>query len=192
MAKVYVLDTDGGDAERYDAIRAEMGLEDTPPGCRFHIAGPTPTGWRLVECWDDPAARERFWNEQVVPVRGRRYPNPPRVIELDVALGLDGPDDPCEVGMYGVFPGLSGDAFRAMDAKVITPGEVPDGLIRHVNGPHPDGWYIFDLWASEAKRKRFITERVEPVAPMDELSGPPRFELLPAHATMLSTVQVRT
>jgi len=191
MAKVYVLDTDGGTAERYDAVRKELGLQEAPAGGRFHIAGPTPTGWRVVECWDDPAAQERFYRDQVMPIRQRHVPQPPRMLELDVDDGIDGPDGPCEVGMLAVFPGLSGDAFRAMDTKVRRRDEVPDGLVRHVNGPHPDGWYAFDLWASEDKRKRFITERVEPVAPRDELTGPPRFELLPAHSTMLTPAQVR-
>jgi hypothetical protein len=187
MAKVYVMDFDGTTAEQYDAVMVDMDLGGiAPAGARFHCAGPTPTGWRVIDCWDDPAAFDRFAEERIGPITARHGVRPPRMQVLDVDDGIDGPEGTPEVGMLAVFPGLSRAAFRAMDEKIRARDEVPDGLLRHVNGPHPDGWYVVDLWASEDKRTRFLNERVAPVAPHDQLTGEPRFEILPAHGWILS------
>lgn len=184
MAKVYVMDFPGGTAADYDAVMVDMDLGgQAPTGARFHSAGPSPTGWRVIDCWDDPAAFDRFSEEKIGPITARHGLQRPAVQVLDVDGGIDGAEGTPEVAMLGVFPGLTGDAFRAMDVKIRARDEVPDGLLRHVNGPHPEGWYVADLWASDAQRTRFIAERVAPVAPA---GIEPRFELLPVHGSILS------
>jgi hypothetical protein len=189
MAKVYVMDFPGGTAAQYDAVMVDMDLQgQLPAGARFHSAGPSPTGWQVIDCWDDPAAFDRFAEESIGPITARHGLQPPAMRVFDVEGGIDGPEGTPEVAMLGVFPGLTGETFLAMDVKIRARDEVPDGLLRHVNGPHPDGWYVADLWASEDQRTRFLAERVAPVAPA---GVEPRFELLPVHASILTRAQAR-
>ena len=189
MAKVYVLDIPGGTAAQYDAVQVEMDLQgQAPEGARFHSAGPSPTGWQVIDCWDDPAAFDRFAEEKIGPATARHGLQRPAMRVFDVEGGIDGPDGTPEIGMLIVFPGMTGDVFREIDAKVRARDEVPEGLLRHVNGPHPDGWYVYDLWASDEQRKRFLDEKVGPAAPP---GVEPRFELMPIHASILAPAQAR-
>jgi hypothetical protein len=71
MAIAVVIDFEGGSAERYDAVVDEMGLRDQPAsavaGPVLHAAGPTPTGWRVVDIWESEADLERFRRERLMP-----------------------------------------------------------------------------------------------------------------------------
>jgi hypothetical protein len=62
VARLYVMDFDGGTAAQYDGVLEEMGLTTgvVPDGAVFHYAGPGPRGWRVVDCWADPAAFDRL------------------------------------------------------------------------------------------------------------------------------------
>lgn len=194
MAKVYVTDVEGGTAERYDEVTSQLGPGGvTPPGARFHVAGPTATGWRIIECWDDPAAWQRFINEQVRPIIERQQrPQPPRITELDVDGELVGGTQTPEVAAYVTFPGMDKATFQALEQKVLG-GErrLPDGMVQHVNGPSPDGWYFVGLWESEEKRTRFYEETVMPAAAGVEMSGQPRVEILPVHRGVIAPAAAR-
>lgn len=194
MAKVYVTDVDGGTADRYDATAKEIGVGDVPPaGMRFHVAGPTATGWRIIECWDDPAAQDRFMREQVMPVIERQQrPQPPRITELDVDDELVGGTQTPEVAAFVTFPGMDKATFQALEQKVLG-GErrLPDGGVQHVNGPSADGWYLVGLWESEDKRLRFYEETVMPAAQGVEMSGQPRVEIMPVHRAVIEPAATR-
>jgi hypothetical protein len=44
------------------------GLEANPPeGGLFHVAGPMPGGWRVVDIWESEEAFERFAGERPIP-----------------------------------------------------------------------------------------------------------------------------
>ncbi len=43
----------GGTQEQYDAVNAEMGVEQNPPeGLVFHSAGPIEGGWNVIDFWE--------------------------------------------------------------------------------------------------------------------------------------------
>jgi hypothetical protein len=71
MAIAVVLDFEGGSAETYDAVVGEMGLTGQPAsavaGLIFHAAGPTATGWRVIDAWESEADLERFRQDRLMP-----------------------------------------------------------------------------------------------------------------------------
>ena len=71
MAIAVVLDFAGGTAEKHEALIAEMGVVDLPAsevqGLIFHAAGPTETGWRVIDVWETEADMHRFRNERMMP-----------------------------------------------------------------------------------------------------------------------------
>jgi hypothetical protein len=71
MAIAVVIDMDGVTAEQHDALIKAMGLDGQPasavPGLIFHAAGPTSTGWRVIDIWESEADVERFQREQLMP-----------------------------------------------------------------------------------------------------------------------------
>ena len=67
MAVAVMLDNPEGTQERYEQIRARLGLEK-PAGGIFHIAGPGPNGgWRVIEVWESEEAASRFLEERFLP-----------------------------------------------------------------------------------------------------------------------------
>jgi hypothetical protein len=56
-------------AEMYDVVSARaMPGDELPDGCRLHLAGPVPEGWRVIMVWDSSEAFQRFREERLVPV----------------------------------------------------------------------------------------------------------------------------
>jgi hypothetical protein len=78
MAILVVTELAGVTAEEDAALVKTMDLEGSPPaGARLRMAGPTPTGWRIVSLWDSEADYERFRAERVGPAlssAGRAMP----------------------------------------------------------------------------------------------------------------------
>jgi hypothetical protein len=68
MAIGVVFEFPGVDAVQYDAVcrrlndgRVLSALADWPGGgILAHVAGPTPTGWRVVDVWESEAAFQAF------------------------------------------------------------------------------------------------------------------------------------
>lgn len=70
MAVAFLYDTPEGTQERYDAVRAGLGLDEQnlPQGGLVHIAGPSPSGgWRVVEVWESEEDQQRFARETLGP-----------------------------------------------------------------------------------------------------------------------------
>ena len=86
------MDFPGGTAAQYDAVMVDMNLQgQAPEGARFHSAGPSPTGWQVIDCWDDPAAFDRFAEEQIGPYsREVGITEPPQMRVHDVHNHLGG------------------------------------------------------------------------------------------------------
>ncbi|HET7573907.1 MAG TPA: hypothetical protein VFJ99_02210 [Solirubrobacterales bacterium] len=84
----------GGTQEQYDAINAEMGVEETPPeGLVFHSAGPTDAGWNVIDFWESREAFDRFQQERLGPAiaaLGDSAPPPPNVKEFEVYNTISG------------------------------------------------------------------------------------------------------
>jgi hypothetical protein len=68
MAVLMIHDSPGGTEEQYDAVisllsdgKGISSLSDWPvPGILFHAAGPTASGWRVVDVWESEDAFEAF------------------------------------------------------------------------------------------------------------------------------------
>jgi hypothetical protein len=173
-----------------------------PDGARFHSAGPTPTGFRVIDCWDDAAAFDHFAAEEIGPQTQKQGMRPPRMTVLDVDDDMTGPLTLPEVAMFIRFAGMDREMFHRLDDQVLIDGQVPEGLIQHVNGPYDGGWYVVDLWASEAKRTAFMESRVkpaaasvalpaEPTAASVALPAEPTVEILPVHGAMVEHAATR-
>ena len=71
MAIAVVIDLAGVTAAQHDALVAAMGLDGQPvtavPGLVFHVAGPTATGWRVIDVWETEADLDRFQRERLGP-----------------------------------------------------------------------------------------------------------------------------
>jgi len=49
----------------YEAVLAQVGAE--AEGCLVHIAGPTESGWRVIEVWDTEDNQRRFQEGRLNP-----------------------------------------------------------------------------------------------------------------------------
>jgi hypothetical protein len=64
-----------------------------------------------------------------------------------------------------------GEKMFGVRSSDFSSAEAPDGLIIHSAGPTEDGWYVYDIWESQAHFERFVQERLMPA--MQELGAPP-------------------
>ena len=68
MAVAMLLEWPGQSKEQYDELMKRVALETDPPdGGLFHVAGPMPGGWRVVDVWESREAFERFAEERLRP-----------------------------------------------------------------------------------------------------------------------------
>jgi hypothetical protein len=71
MAIAVVIDFEGGTADKYDALVQEMGVAGQPasviPGLIFHVAGPTASGWRVIDVWESEEDLNRFRQDRLMP-----------------------------------------------------------------------------------------------------------------------------
>ncbi len=52
--------------ENYERLVAVLG-DEVPAGLIVHVAGPTDSGFRIIDVWESQAAWERFRNERLRP-----------------------------------------------------------------------------------------------------------------------------
>ena len=76
MAVVFVLELDGVSKEQYEAVMAPGALdlpspgnpdpgEKWPDGIIAHFAGPSESGWRVVDVWESEEAFGKFQAERL-------------------------------------------------------------------------------------------------------------------------------
>ena len=53
----------------YKLVESHLG-PDRPPGLVAHVAGPTPTGWRIVNVWEDEDDFRRFQSQRLLRAAG--------------------------------------------------------------------------------------------------------------------------
>jgi hypothetical protein len=71
------------------------------------------------------------------------------------------------VGVLIMMPGVTQEQYEKVNEKMfgqhpMNPSDAPAGLIVHSAGPSPEGWYVYDIWESQADFQRFGQERVAP------------------------------
>jgi hypothetical protein len=71
MAEVFILEFEGFDQAAYDAVNAELGIDmdsgegDWPAGLHTHLAGPTESGWIVVEVWESQEDQDAFMQSRL-------------------------------------------------------------------------------------------------------------------------------
>jgi len=85
----------GATQEQYDAVNAEMDVEqDLPEGLIFHSAGPMDAGWNVIDFWESREAFDRFQRERLGPaieaLGDQAPPNPPSIKEFPVYNTISG------------------------------------------------------------------------------------------------------
>jgi hypothetical protein len=76
------------DKQTYDAIRERVMQAAVDAGGRFHAAGESPGGWRIIEVWESEEGLDRFIRDSLNPavqeVSGGRAPEMerPEVFEV--------------------------------------------------------------------------------------------------------------
>jgi heme-degrading monooxygenase HmoA len=80
---------EGGTQEQYEAVNAQMNVEeDLPEGLIFHAAGPIEDGWGVIDFWESREHFNRFFESRIGPAiqeLGDRAPQgPPDIKEFPV------------------------------------------------------------------------------------------------------------
>jgi len=78
-------------------------------------------------------------------------------------------DQKMAVGMLLAGEGVTKDAYVALTEKMfgnypMRHDQSPEGLLLHTAGASPDGWYIYDVWASKEQFQSFMASRIGPAA----------------------------
>lgn len=73
------------------------------------------------------------------------------------------------IAMLQIVPGRTQEDYEQVGERVFgarslefAPEQAPEGLILHSAGPTEDGWWVYDIWASQADMQRFFDERLAP------------------------------
>jgi steroid delta-isomerase-like uncharacterized protein len=189
MPVAFILDFPDGALAQYDAVVDRMQLGGRlPAGALFHVAGPGPSGGiRVVDVWESDADFDAFADAQIGPLTAAAGLAPPEILRFEVAEVRESDHPRGAIGFFQVVPvDVDAAGFRALDAEVTGgPGEFPDGLVYHVNGPRPGGgWIVADAWTDRAARDRFIAERVIPAVERRGMT-PPGIEDFDVHNTLV-------
>lgn len=80
---------EGATAEQYEAVNAQMGVEENrPDGLIFHAAGPIESGWGVIDFWESREQFDSFLESRIGPAiqeLGDRAPQaPPDIKEFPV------------------------------------------------------------------------------------------------------------
>jgi hypothetical protein len=73
MAEALILEFDGLDRDKYDAVNGHLGIDpesgqgDWPAGMVFHSGGAKPGGWVVYEIWESKDAQAAFMAERLAP-----------------------------------------------------------------------------------------------------------------------------
>jgi hypothetical protein len=185
MAVALILDFPGGTKAQYDAVIEQMELGGKmPAGGMFHAAGSYEGGWRVIDVWDDIAPFEAFRAEKIGPLSAAAGMAPPGVRVVQVHEQKQASGRRAELVQVVTMPGLDGEGFAALDARVLPDGRSPEHMTFHVNGPADGGWCVVDGWDSKEERDRFLEERIRPAAEGAPLTGAPVVEDLVVHGTL--------
>jgi len=80
---------DGGTAEQYEAVNAQMNVEGDPPeGLIFHAAGPIDGGWGVIDFWESREQFDSFLGNRLAQaieeLGDQAPPGPPDIREFPV------------------------------------------------------------------------------------------------------------
>jgi hypothetical protein len=99
MAIGFVMTFDGGTKEQYEGVMAAGNLDLRSPGnpgstgvwpegIVAHYAGPTATGWAVVDIWESQEAFDRFLADRLGPALHANQVPQPDVVAFEVYNAL--------------------------------------------------------------------------------------------------------
>ena len=169
--------------EKYDAVMQDMNLGGVlPPGALRHVAGPSDSGLRVVDVWEDGGVRSLRRREDRADQAKNGVPEPvTQTWEVVFEAGADA--DPGFLHVV-TMPGVDAAAFRMLADQVMPDGALPAGLIWHVNGPVEGGYRTTGAWISRAARDEFLETKIRPVMEAAGVTTQPTIEDLDVHNSM--------
>jgi hypothetical protein len=183
MAVGIIMDFPGGHAGQYDAVQDGMQLGGVaPPGAIFHAAGPTDTGWRVVDVWESAEQFQEFATERIAPLSQQHGLPEPGIQMFEVADSFDQRGD--GIGFIQVvrLDGMDRATFEDADGDIRADGN-PAECRFHVNGETESGQIVVDAWSSKEARDAFLGEHIVPAMQSRGLA-PPAIEDMSVHNTL--------
>jgi hypothetical protein len=185
MPVMYILDFKDGTADQYDAVIERMQLGGRlPAGAIFHSAGPTDSGWRVVDVWETSDIFQRFAQEKIAPLSVEAGLGAPEIRRLEVEQLRRGADKDVEFLQIGFIPGVDRAAFEDLDRHVLGDVGLPPDCVFHVNGAYDGGQYVMDAWTSKAERDRFRENQIKPGVQAAGIDTVPEFQDLALHNSL--------
>jgi hypothetical protein len=65
MAVCMIFEAPGVTQAQYEQVLHEVTADGPPQGVRSHVAGPTESGWCVIEVWDSQEAFDRFFADKL-------------------------------------------------------------------------------------------------------------------------------
>ena len=66
MPVAIIFEGEGVTQQQYNQTKDEVAPNNQlPQGMKYHVAGPMPNGWRVVEVWESEEALQRFFSEKL-------------------------------------------------------------------------------------------------------------------------------
>ena len=86
MAIGILVEVPGGTQEMYDRTMVELNLDAKPAqGLISHVAGPTESGWRVLDVWNTKADFENFLNSRLGrAIHNAGFPGQPSISEFPI------------------------------------------------------------------------------------------------------------
>jgi hypothetical protein len=66
MALAVLLEIPGVTREQYERVASAVTKTGSPRGSLVHAAGPTETGWRILEIWDSRETADAFYGSELL------------------------------------------------------------------------------------------------------------------------------
>jgi len=84
MAIGMYFDGPGGSQAQYDAVHDEVTPNNQmPPGLVYHAAGPTETGFCVIEVWESQEAAQQFFEQKLgQALQKAGFPGQPKFFQV--------------------------------------------------------------------------------------------------------------
>jgi hypothetical protein len=192
MAVMIIMEVDGFGKDTYDQVNEEMGIrsaDDLPEGCIAHAAGPTDSGFLVVDVWESPDAFGRFAESRLGPAAGKLgLPQlTPRMIPVHNRIHSGA--GRASGAIVLIETPLTPEQYDDLTARM--PAHVADGsghpAVSHTAGVEDGRIVVVDIWGSPEEFERFLGEQIAPAAgelpPMEPRIVPAHNHLRPSART---------
>jgi hypothetical protein len=166
MTVAMVMEYPGATAKQYDEVMRILSLDnELADGALFHLAGPIPGGWRVIDVWGNKEEFERFRRQRLGAAMYHSGMHRPRPVTGAVhnTLGAAPATLPrSAIILVAETPGGTAEQYDALVKALELDANPPDGAVLHVAGPIEGGWRVIDVWESQSKFDEFLLDRLGP------------------------------